>query len=875
MSIFSNFTTASIVIIGKTAKPANVVFNTPVVRPIMGGIFLSWDAIPDVDFKEYIIQLAPTSTWDASGNTEIFRGLGTEFLYTASTINTGTTKFLIKAVDTTSNYSVTATLQTITITAANWSSQTVSSTLEEGTLTLTWPTPSNAQFNIAGYQVKYNAGNNSTSWAGAVTSGHGTTEEVYSSSNSLSFPVTWGSKVEGTTEKYRTFVIKAKDNLGNLSSNEISISILINTPTKVSASSQFITNEEGTSVSTRVWWDVPSVSSTQLPISYYKVFYKDYKTAAPTFASRGGAYLENLGTTEFTQEVTWGPSKTSTSGTITSTSGDSDGIRRYWIVPVDTAGNWGVASTSGVESNDYLPDIEDVTVARPNNITAFTKNDHSTKSSNGVLELSWTLPTITTAPITSIRIFWDSPTWSTVTNKLTSTLGEKSSKSGSATKYSTPITWGSNNGSNEPSRTIYFVVYDSIGNISILGNESIAIGIPDTPTTLTGQVIDNNVILRWADPDATSLPVASYDVYRCPTTGTCTVSNYRDTATYITNVGGTNTYSFFETAAGTYKYYVTTYDSAGNYSTPADITEAVKAPRDFELLNEVSSKYNTSALTAGYCSGGAGANKADCESGPDVGDWIHASEASWTNILDQSGTTSILPVDTSETWAEHFIGTGSVGSPQYSTPQALITAGFIYFVKPETTATYWQKWDIGSQLTTATVELISTSQDYNGTVTSSPTLYYINDESVYESESITSTTDWTAGVTGNTSLLATTFRFVKVKVVYTSVSESFRTISQQKLSLGLGTVRDQSLAEVTISTLSGSVTNGIRVNFNKTFQDVNSIQVTPKYKSSGNQNTAIYDFTDSANPTYFDVYLLDTTDGSFALGDFTWQATGV
>ena len=128
---------------------------------------------------------------------------------------------------------------------------------------------------------------------------------------------------------------------------------------------------------------------------------------------------------------------------------------------------------------------------------------------------------------------------------------------------------------------------------------------------------------------------------------------------------------------------------------------------------------------------------------------------------------------------------------------------------------------------------------------------------------------------GNTSVLGTNFRYVKVKLSYTSNNGAFKKISQQRVTLNLATVRDQSSAAVTISTLSGTPTNGLRVNFNKTFQDVTSIQVSPKFKDSGNQNTAIYDFEDVANPTYFDVYLLDATDGSFALGDFTWQATGV
>ena len=109
------------------------------------------------------------------------------------------------------------------------------------------------------------------------------------------------------------------------------------------------------------------------------------------------------------------------------------------------------------------------------------------------------------------------------------------------------------------------------------------------------------------------------------------------------------------------------------------------------------------------------------------------------------------------------------------------------------------------------------------------------------------------------------------------------------------------------------------VNFNKTFQDITSITVTPLLTGScsnnsytnriaceepgscdagghttrlaceaagqtwtsthtwtqGTQNTAIYDFNDVANPTSFIVYLLRADTGAFVTGDFTWQATGV
>ncbi len=877
-NIYSQYANLSATVSGKSAKPANITFKTPVVHSATGGITLSWNEIATtLDFKEYVVQLSPNGVWDYSGNTEIFRGLSLDFLYTAASITPGVKTFLIKAVDTTGNYSETAGSTTVTITAPAWSGQTISHAINDGQITITWPVPATEQFIVESYQVKYLTGNQASPiWANGTPTGHGTTEEVYSATNSLTFPVTWGPGEGGDGDAYRTFTVSAKDSLGNISSNQISKAIQINSPSTLNVSHQFASNDEGTKVDARVLWLEPSISTSQLPISHYKVYYKDYRTGgtAPAFSTAGSAYLEALGTTEFKQEVDWGPTKTNSNGAITASTGTSNDIRRYWVVPVDLAGNWGVAYSGG--ESDYVPEIEDVTVVRPNSITGLTVQDYSTKSSNGVAEINWTLPVITTAPITSVRVFWELPTWVSATNLLSSTRGEKNSKAGTATKYSTPVNWGPTNGSSETSRVIYFVAYDSIGNISVPTGITVAVDNPAqiSSDSLTAQTIDNNVILRWTDPAATSLPIASYDIYRCPAAGTCTVSDYSTTATYITNVGGTNTYSFFETAAGTYKYFVRTKDLAGNYSTPQAISTTVSEPRDFAVLTDVTSKYNTAGLTAGYCSGGTGANKTACESGDDIGDWIHASKADWTNIEDESNTTSVLPVNTTETWQQHFVNNN------WATPQAQVSAGFEYFIKPEASATYYQQWDLGTTQTSATVTLITTAEDLGksisnpGTVSQTPEIFLSNTESHMEA-AVTTTTGWTSMGSGNTSVLGTSFRYVKVKISYTSNNGAFKKISQQRTTLNLATIRDQSTGNVTISTLSGTPTNGLRVNFNKTFADITSILVTPKYKTSGNQNTAIYDFLDVANPTHFDVYLLDATDGSFALGDFTWQATGV
>ena len=919
--IYSPFASVTQVILGKTAKPLNLASNTftASTAPEASGALLSWTKTSDIDIQEYVIQVSPnkgtcsvaaytnpgdcisngtcsivehtnpedcasnlgtwstswSTSWEAPGsevdNTEIFRGYGTEFLYTPTTFSTGTHYFMVKAMDTLGNYSTLPGYRPFSVVAPSWGSQNISYTIEAGFITLSWPEPVNAQFNIEGYEVRYRTSSGSTAWAGAITTGQGTTEGAYTSGTSISFPITWGPGVDGLGTADRTFLVKSKDTAGNISSNQLSVSVGISAPSTLSVSSQFISNTEGTKSDVRLWWVTPTVGTAQLPIDHYKVFYQDYKTgsAAPTFNSRGSEYLENLGTTEFKQEVTWGPSNTNSAGSISAITGTSNDIRRYWVVPVDTAGNWGVAYNAG--EADYVPDIEDVVVVRPNSIVGITTSDFSTKSSNGVVDISWTLPTITTAPITSIRVFWELPAWDLGSQALTSTRGEKNSKSGAATKYSTPVTWGPSNGSSEASRTIYFVAYDSAGNVSVPTGVSIAVSNPAqiSNSSLTTQVIDNNVIIRWTDPTNTSLPIASYDVYRCPATGTCSTADYLSTSNYITNVGSTNTYSFFETSAGSYKYFIRTKDLAGNYSVPQSTTAAVNEPRDFVLLNDVASKYTTGALQAAYCSGFVAGNEVDCEAGG--GDWVEPSAATWANILGTSGTTAVLPVNTTETWAQHFT------SNTWTTIQDHITATHDYYLIPENTATYWQKWDMGTLIPSSTIQILENAEDYSGVVTKTPVIYYTNNELVYEAADITSNTGWTAGTSGDNSLLASTFRYVKVHVDYVSTSNSIREIVSQKVTLGLGTKRDQS--DTTESILWADRASGASVSFNKTFSDVNSISVTPKYivggNTNGNQNTAIYDFNDVANPTSFTVYLLDATNGSFADGSFTWQAIGV
>ena len=159
---------------------------------------------------------------------------------------------------------MTAGSTTVTIAAPAWASQTISHVINDGQITVTWPVPATTQFAVDSYEVRYRTGNSSTVWAGATESGHGTTEGVYSATNSITFPVTWGKGEEGSGADYRTFIVKAQDSLGNVSSNEISKSIQINSPSTLNVAHQFTANDEGTKVDARVFWTEPSISTCLL-----------------------------------------------------------------------------------------------------------------------------------------------------------------------------------------------------------------------------------------------------------------------------------------------------------------------------------------------------------------------------------------------------------------------------------------------------------------------------------------------------------------------------------------------------------------------------------------------------------------------------------
>lgn len=100
LGVVSAWTTLSITTIGKTAPPENVSGFVGVIKPY--SIEFRWDAVPDLDLEQYEIRIG--SDWEAGATMQSIRATRWEW----ETRPSGTERILIKARDTSGNYSINA-----------------------------------------------------------------------------------------------------------------------------------------------------------------------------------------------------------------------------------------------------------------------------------------------------------------------------------------------------------------------------------------------------------------------------------------------------------------------------------------------------------------------------------------------------------------------------------------------------------------------------------------------------------------------------------------------------------------------------------------------------------------------------------------------
>lgn len=269
----------------------------------------------------------------------------------------------------------------------------------------------------------------------------------------------------------------------------------------------------------------------------------------------------------------------------------------------------------------------------------------------------------------------------------------------------------------------------------------------------------------------------------------------------------------FENEAGTYTYWLSAIDSAGNEGTKYQVSTRVSEPPDY-VLNVL---------------------------------WESDFSGTKSNAKTTVDNSLLLPINTSETIQEHFT------SNSWTTPQQQISAGYPRWVEPfELTGYYEETFDYGVLLASSLITMTLGYDVLQGIPNLNTTLSISSDGITY--------TDYT----NQLQVYGTGFRYVKVRVTVSGTNSALL-LNQLDIKLDSKIKNDSGSGYA-----NSSDTTGTLVNFNKTFVDITSINVTP---NSTSPIIAIYDFLDVPNPTSFKVLLYDT-DGNRLSGNFSWSARG-
>lgn len=703
----------------------------------------------------------------------------------------------------------------------------------------------------------------------------------------------------------QTYLIKAVDTSGVYSTTATSVAVTISLPGAVTVTSQI----EDPVVELN--WTPPAITS--YAIDYYRITYGNvYATSTE---------LTQTKSTSFSVPVTW------------------SGSRTFWVVPVDIVGNvattqgstvvaitaaaaptvtgtiagttatlnWntvnGTLATTGYEIRRGATYSTATVLASITGTTYTVRADWSGSQTfwvaafdaNGSLGTAGSVAlTVSAAGAPSITSQFAGRdvviSWSAVSGTLDtdyyiikrgSTFGGGTTVATAyATAYTLRVDWGG-------SQRFWIAAVDINGLVGTAGSIDIAVTAPGVPT-ISQQVVDNNVLLRWNDVTA-SLPIEYYELRKGSTWAGATVIG--------TKQGGFTT--VFESQSGTYTYWLAGVDSAGNYGTPGSVAAQVNQPPDYVLQLDQNSSW-AGAKTNVYT------------------DPLYVETRYWAQGYSETSN-AIVNVNTTETWQSHFTSRG------YNTPQDQITAGFDYYLMPSTTsALYEEEIDYGAILAGTKVAATLTSTNVVGATTITPTIRVrgtTGTSATYSQSGTTTITvtstahglvagdyvylDFTSGTatdgtyvvatavansftvtasaaattsgnaswikwttyTGVSEVFANNFRYFRIRYDFASSGNNdLLLLTNLNIKLSSKLINDAGSG-----TANSGDSGGTTVTFSVPFVDVQSIVVTPATTTA---TIAVYDFLDVPNPTSFKVLLFNTS-GTRVSGGFSWTARGV
>lgn len=546
-------------VVGKTRPPSDVpeFFAVPNAQ----GIELSWVPIPDEDVKAYEVRVCSVlgQPWEAAS--KVIETPLTVFQLPPTPA--GTYEWLVKAIDTSGNFSAAAKRVSATLVAPGTVTPTY--TYSRADIVITWPAASVGSLPIKGYVIK-----RGSTWASATEVGF-TTDTTYKT------PVQWA-----TTQ---SIWVAALDIAGS-----------VGTPTAVSAvfdlpAAPVVTSSKKATSFTLDW----TTPASSLPIAAYEVRF------GSSFAS--GVTVGTISGNQLTIPITW------------------LGSRTFWVVAIDLNGNLGATSAhplsvlaprapagfnaaynqsqvtiSWIDSTETLP-IDFYEIRRGadwntgslvgkaytntltlevswtesatfavratdvngnqgaigtyiNGITApgSVSVAHQFKDGNAIL--TWASPSSGSLPIRHYEVR-EGATWATA-----SLVGITADR-----LYSIPVNWTS-------SKTFWVAAVDTAGNVGVAGSRVVTYVKYDAPTGLSATVSQANVTLSWQTANNGSLDIAYYDIRHGSDWDTGEVIGKSNTTTITLPI----------TWLGSRKLWVTAVDTNKQFGSSAFITSSVAAP---------------------------------------------------------------------------------------------------------------------------------------------------------------------------------------------------------------------------------------------------------------------------------------------------------
>lgn len=433
---------------------------------------------------------------------------------------------------------------------------------------------------------------------------------------------------------------------------------------------------------------------------------------------------------------------------------------------LDTPASAGAVKTYYIKAMDYS-----------NNYSLdFSTTEFTVVAPSNVSNVSYVFAD-TSLTAATVTISWNFDSVSTFGLKGYEVTYEGQTKFINASSITLPANWIGD-------RTFTIKVVDLMDNKSTGYMLQVLKQLPNPCDNFRAQVIDNTVMFYWNLPNITTLPIDHVLLKKGATWATAEIIGEKKGAFTTQN----------ETQGGTYTYWIAAVDTDDNESEPTSLTTAVAQPPDFVFFANFVSNF--------------GATK------------VNAVKESNVNHL-------ILPVNTSETFQEHFTDNA------WSTPQDQVNAGYPIYIQPnDMTGYYEETFDFGTILSSSKVTLV-----YQGTVVVAP---------VVISTSISVSADGTTWQVydGVSEVFTTSFRYFRVKLqVASGTDKGLYNLEYLAAKLDSKVISDAGGVVCDASDSLGTI-----VNFNKEFADVNSIVVSPQGTTA---IIPVYDFKDVVvNGTY-------------------------